>query len=101
LNNLDSVNQNVVELFREAAKKLISKCDGDAEKALCTALAYISGHYKAAMTNRSLLTGQEKQITIELRSLGGKWPNPTSNALAILRKYWPGKMVDSIKGKID
>jgi hypothetical protein len=36
---------------------MIEKFNGDAEKALCTALAYISGHYKSTMTGRSLLTG--------------------------------------------
>jgi hypothetical protein len=36
---------------------MIEKFNGDAEKALCTALAYISGHYKSTMAGRSLLSG--------------------------------------------
>ena len=36
-------------------------------KALCIALAYMSGHYKEALTARSLLTGQENFITIEFK----------------------------------
>jgi hypothetical protein len=54
-------------LFEEAADTLISKCENDARKALCTTLAYLSGHYKQALTARSLLTGQENFITIEFK----------------------------------
>jgi hypothetical protein len=57
----------VLSLFKETAKELISKCKGDPERALCTALAYMSGYYKHELASRSLLTGQEKWITAELR----------------------------------
>ena len=70
LKSLESVNKDVLPLFKEAARALVSQSDGDPEKALCKALAYISGHYKHALQSRSLITGQERQITIEMRSLG-------------------------------
>jgi len=68
LANLDDVNQDVLHLFRETAADLIERFDGDAEMALSTALAYISGHYKTALAARSLLTGQEKQLTMKMQS---------------------------------
>jgi hypothetical protein len=77
---------------------MIEKYNGDAEKALCTALAYISGHYKSTMTGRSLLTGQEKSLSIELKSTAGKWSKTTSAAWDILKTYWPPKLTDTIKG---
>lgn len=64
MKTLDSVNADVLPFFRDAAKSLIASSGGDAEKALCKALAYISGHYKQTFANRSLLNGQEKQITL-------------------------------------
>jgi len=51
-------------MFRDVARELIETCKGDAEKALCQTLAYISGHYKTAIVARSLLTGQEKLMTL-------------------------------------
>lgn len=57
LKNLESVNNQVLSLFSEAAKQLIDSSNGDPEKALCKALAYISGYYKTALQSRSLLTG--------------------------------------------
>lgn len=66
LKNLEKVNENVIGLFRETAKLLIEQHKGDAERALCQCLAYLSGHYKDALINRSLLTGQENQMTLQL-----------------------------------
>lgn len=60
LGNLEDVSNDVLPLFNDTARTLIEKCDGNAEKALSMALAYISGHYKTAMAARSLLTGQER-----------------------------------------
>lgn len=51
---------------------MIEQHNGDAEKALQIALAYISGHYKAALTSRSLITGQENQLTIKMTSTQGQ-----------------------------
>jgi hypothetical protein len=64
LKNLEAVNKAVLPLFTDAAKTLITNCNGNAEEALCRALAYLSGHYKNALSSRSLLTGQEQQITL-------------------------------------
>lgn len=35
---------------------------------------------------------------MELRSAQGRWPNPVSSAWAILKKYWPGNLTESVKG---
>jgi hypothetical protein len=67
IKNLDQVNPDILHLFEDAADTLIEKCGGDMRKALCTSLAYMSGHYKQALTSRSLLTGQENFITIEFK----------------------------------
>lgn len=64
LSNLTNVNNDVLPMFRDVARELIEICKGDAEKALCQTLAYISGHYKTAIVARSLLTGQEKLMTL-------------------------------------
>lgn len=55
--NLNEVHDDVLPLFVDTAKSLIEQKGGDAVRALCTALAYISGHYKAAMNTKSLITG--------------------------------------------
>ena len=57
LKNLEDVHNDVLPLFQDTARSLIEKCNGDSEKALCQTLAFISGHYKSAMTARSLITG--------------------------------------------
>lgn len=57
LKNLEEVHDDVLPLFSDSAAQLIKKCKGDAEKALCMTLAFISGHYKTAMMARSLITG--------------------------------------------
>jgi len=66
LNCLDEVNEQVLSLFEDTAVELIEKCGGDPERALKIALAFMSGHYKTAIANKSLLTGQEKSFTIRL-----------------------------------
>ena len=55
--NLKEVHDDVLPLFTETAAALIEQVGGDPEKALRTALAYISGYHKAAMNARSLITG--------------------------------------------
>lgn len=47
----------MIPLFAEPADKLIEKYKGDAKKALCATLAYLSGQYKSVLGSRSLLTG--------------------------------------------
>jgi len=60
-----TVNKDLLDLFDDAAKELVEIHDGDQTKALKMALAYMSGCHKGEMTNRSILTGQEKFITYE------------------------------------
>jgi hypothetical protein len=50
-------------LFEDAADMLIKHHKGDARKALCSTLALLSGYHKEEMSARSLLTGQEDQVT--------------------------------------
>ena len=69
--NLEEVHGDVIPLFEDTAEELIRQSGGDATKALCTALAYISGHYKQALNARSLITGQDKMITVKLESTSG------------------------------
>jgi hypothetical protein len=57
------INDEILPLFDNAAEELIGLHDGDSKKALMKALAFMSGAHKQAMTNRSLLNGQEKYIT--------------------------------------
>jgi hypothetical protein len=61
--------------------------------ALCKTLAYISGHYKSAMAARSLLTGQERQLTMKM--------SPTSpNQARTLDSYLAREFLDrTIKNK--
>jgi hypothetical protein len=68
---LEEVHDDVLPLFSDSASQLIKKCNGDAEKALCMTLAFISGHYKTAMMARSLITGAEKMLTAKLCSTTG------------------------------
>ena len=98
LKSLESVNKDVLPLFREAARTLVAQSDGDPEKALCRALAYLSGHYKQALQSRSLLTGQERQATLQMRSLGQKWPNPLKLAAELLHQYFPKNLADNVRG---
>ena len=94
--NLDEVHDDVLPLFVETAQALIRQKGGDAERALCTALAYISGNYKAAMLSRSLITGQDRMITVKLESTqNGRLS--TDNVNAILRRFWPPAIVDSVR----
>ncbi len=96
------MSTKVLPLFKDTAQEFIKKCNGDAEKALCYALAYMSGHYKGTMTGRSLLSGQERHTTVEIRqddTAGGpSWKNSSQQVRSILQKYWPPQMVDYIKG---
>ena len=66
LTNLEEVHKDVLPMFEEAAKKLVEQHNGDHMAAICKTLAYISGHYKSAMAARSLLTGQERQLTMKM-----------------------------------
>ena len=95
-NNLQDVHDDVLPLFIDTARALIEQKDGNAEKALCTALAYISGHYKQALNARSLITGQDRMITVKLEStINGRLS--VSNVYSILRRYWPPAIADTVR----
>ena len=90
------MNPEILHLFEEAADNLIEKCGGDLKKALCTSLAYMSGHYKQALHSRSLLTAQENFITIEFKF--EQRFQTISFVWGILRKFLTQDITDSIKG---
>ena len=95
-NNLNEVHDDVLPLFIETAQELIKQKGGDSVRALCTALAYISGHYKAALNARSLITGQERMVTVKLESTqSGRLS--VSNVYSILRRFWPPALIDSVR----
>jgi len=97
LNNLQNVNNDVLPMFRDVAKELIETCKGDAEKALCQTLAYISGHYKSAIVARSLLTGQEKLLTLAMRSSQENGKLTVTNCRQYLDRWWGGRTADNIR----
>lgn len=66
LTKLSDVSDDVLEFFSDTSAKLVEKYNGDKDKALSACLAFISGHYQKSFVTRSLLTGQEKQVTIEI-----------------------------------
>jgi hypothetical protein len=63
IKNIVSVSPDVLPMFKDSAKELIALQDGDAEKALQMALAFMSGSGSQTMINRSLLSGQEHFVT--------------------------------------
>ena len=96
LKNLDQVNDKVLPLFEEAAQALIEKCGNDSKKAVAMTLAYLSGQYKAVLGNRSLLTGQEKYITVQIKF--DKQFMGISYVWSVMRKFLPEDIVQNIKG---
>lgn len=84
-------------MFKDAAKELIESCKGDAEKALCSTLAYISGHYKNAIVARSLLSGQEKHLTLIMKSNVDNGKLSVANCRNFLDRWWGGRMADNIR----
>jgi len=96
IKNLQSVNDDVLELFDDAATELIATSDGDAKRALMRALAFMSGCHKEQMAQRSLLNGQEGCITFQIDL------NQTFNGVGliwnILRRYLPETITTKIKG---
>ena len=92
---LDQVNQEITYLFHDAADALIAKY-GDAKQALATTLAFMSGHYKDHLSARSLLTGQENFITIEIKF--DQRFMAISYVWGVLRKFLTQDITDSIRG---
>jgi hypothetical protein len=94
---LKNVSLEVVPYFREVAAELIKDNKGDAETALCLTLAYISGYYKTAFTAKSLLTGQEKMLTMIMAPVS---PDIKLNMNACrdhLDHWFSGRLADNIK----
>lgn len=96
IKNLNDVADEVLPLFEDGADILIKANGGDAKKALQACLAFMSGHYKQVLTNRSLLTGQENYITFEMKVHQQFFG--VSFIWNILRKHAPEQMTEQIRG---
>ena len=75
---------------------MIEKHGGDVRKALCASLAFLSGHYKLALSARSMLTGQENCITIDIKFEQSF--QTISYVWGIMRKFLTQDIVDNIRG---
>jgi len=96
IKNLEEVNDAVVPLFEDSAQELIEQEGGDAKRALCKTLALLSGHHKEIMTARSLLNGQEGQVTFKIDMNQPFYA--VSLVWNILRKFMPDQITSQIKG---
>jgi ATP-dependent RNA helicase DDX21 len=76
LKKLKDVDHAVLDRFNETADIFVEQNGGDTKKALKMALAYCSGHYKQTVPTRSLITGRDGMITVEMKSEGGKEMKP-------------------------
>lgn len=103
LSKLNSVSDDVLDLFSDAAKLMVDKYRGDKDKAIKACLAYISGHYQSSLVARSMLTGQEKMTTLEMSMPpfdAGKNPKDIDvqeEVMTFLRFGWPPKLTDNIR----
>ena len=62
-------------------------------------LAYLSGHYKTTLVNRSLLSGQEKQTTLEMVfDPPARGESTIDAAWAFIESSVPQKQLDAVKG---
>ena len=99
MRKLEDVSDNVLELFTDASKQLTEKFKGDKDKALQACLAFLSGHYKSTLVNRSLLSGQEKQTTLEMSfEPVPKGINAVDVAWGFIQDAIPAKQQEAIKG---
>lgn len=99
MRKLDDVSDNVLDLFSDASKQITEKFKGDKDKALQACLAYLSGHYKSTLVNRSLLSGQEKQTTLEMAfEPVGRGESVIDAAWAYIQNSVPQKQQDAVKG---
>lgn len=92
LKNLSEVNIEVLPLFSDTADALTKLYGNDTKKALEATLAYLSGHFKGVLECRSLLTGQEKCITMEYKT--DKPFYAVSLVWTVLKKYLPLNITD-------
>lgn len=96
IKQLKTVNEDLLDLFTDAADDLIALSDGDSRAALLKALAFISGCHKEKLSERSLLSGQEKYVTYQMdmqrtfHGVGLIWN--------VLRRYLPEHITNGIKG---
>lgn len=101
LTQLEEVNNDVLPMFEEAAEKLIEQMGGNYKSALCKTLAYISGHYKTALAARSLITGQERQLTMKMAlAYPDTYRGRNLDSYLCrehLERWWPPRFVDSIR----
>ena len=96
IKNLQTVNDDVLDLFDDAATELIALTDGDANKALKRALAFMSGCHQEQLAQRSLLNGTEGCITFQM-DLSHTF-NGVGLVWNILRRYIPENIAQKIKG---
>lgn len=96
IKRLRTVNDEVLNLFNDAANELIADCDGDKDVALKKALAFMSGFHQEKLSARSLLNGQEGCITYQLTM---ETPfNGAGLVWNILRRFLPEQINNNIKG---
>lgn len=95
LTNLEAVCDDVLPTFQDAARQFLEKNRGDPIKALSKTLAFISGNYKSAIGARSLLSGQERQVTVMMTSQGGRLNK--DGCKNILDRGWSGRMAESVR----
>lgn len=82
--------------FNEAADELIEMESGNAKQALCKTLALLSGYHTEVMGARSMLTGQEGQVTFQITcntpfySISMVWN--------ILRRFLPENITGQVRG---
>ena len=60
-------------------------------------LAYISGHYQSAIVARSLITGQEKQLTLMMMSSLENGKLSVAACRGHLDRWWGGRMAENIR----
>ena len=92
LKSLDKVDEKALPFYQDIADELIQQ-EG-AQKALCLALAYISGNLKG-INQRSILTGTDGSVTFQLET--AKEFRSLSYVYSILRNLIP-QIADEIKG---
>ena len=96
LKKFKDVDEEVLGDFQETAKLMIQQFDGDYERALCTTLAFASGHYKQAVPTKSLLTGRDNMLTIKMFVDQGKQLSEDA-ARTIIAKYWDQRTESNIR----
>ena len=89
--NLMSIDESMIKLFTEDAKKLIEEFG--TENAIARLLAYVSGHTKK-MKSRSLLCGAEGWVTYSI-----KWKNKFQH-VGYVWGFFKRILKDEIKSKI-